>query len=269
LQNFIAKKPIEDSLKEKIQDLYFGSQIHVLRDYYRSLVGEENFKQSLSSVNRYHTYPGLFPIEFYFLKDASLLSALSRELNALVTFIESTFMINIGTITTKFAICKETGRPVFLGAGSCYFQFKTHEMQSRLGISSDITTETLLRKCGSRDFRELVQPTKQYTDNNCVLPDIVNKYSQKLLTTMLKDKCQGDFCTYKIIQSYEENLLVLNDAINLEKIPLGNKLPGNVMGKDLHYCIFYNLILKTRKQSREVINLLRKNNYIPSEVDTR
>lgn len=37
------------------------------------------------------------------------------------------------------------------------------------------------------------------------------------------------------------------------------------MGKDLQYCIYYNLILRTRRRARDVIDLLRRNNYVPSE----
>lgn len=57
----------------------------------------------------------------------------------------------------------------------------------------------------------------------------------------------------------------MNDAINTDDIPVNNKVPGNVMGKDLQYCIYYNLILRTRRRAGEVIDLIRRNNYVPSE----
>lgn len=63
-----------------------------------------------------------------------------------------------------------------------------------------------------------------------------------------------------------ENVLVLNDAINAENVPLSNKIPGNVMGKDLHYCIYYSLIIRTRKYARNIVELLKNNNYVPSDV---
>ena len=40
------------------------------------------------------------------------------------------------------------------------------------------------------------------------------------------------------------------------------------MGKDLHYSIYYSLILRSRRYMKSVIELLRGNNYVPSEVST-
>ena len=59
---------------------------------------------------------------------------------------------------------------------------------------------------------------------------------------------------------------MLNDAINSENVPLSNKIPGNVMGKDLHYCIYFSLIIRTRKYVRSIVELLKNNNYVPSDV---
>lgn len=35
------------------------------------------------------------------------------------------------------------------------------------------------------------------------LPDIVGKFSKKLLATMHQEKCEGDFCNFRVAQSYE------------------------------------------------------------------
>ena len=110
---------------EKIQELYFQSQLFSLREYYRNLSGEEEFKATLSSVTRKHTYPNLFDIDHFVLKDAALQTAITRDLTDFVSFIESNFYINIGTVRAKFVLSKHSAQPIFSGATDCYFQFKT------------------------------------------------------------------------------------------------------------------------------------------------
>lgn len=88
------------------------------------------------------------------------------------------------------------------------------DLQQRIArSSSEVSSSDILEKFGSGNFRVEMNPLKNkdpFSTGNMasksssrILPDILTKYSSKLLATMQKDRCQGDFCGFRVIQSYE------------------------------------------------------------------
>lgn len=145
---------------EKIQELYFQSQLFSLREYYRNLSGEEEFKATLSSVTRKHAYPSLFDIDHFVLKDASLQASITRDITDFVSFIESTFYINIGTVRAKFVLSKHSAQPIFSGATDCFFQFKTPDLQAKFGWSNEVQTDRLIERFTDPNFKQQMNPVK-------------------------------------------------------------------------------------------------------------
>lgn len=63
-----------------------------------------------------------------------------------------------------------------------------------------------------------------------------------------------------------EKALLLHSAINMDGVPAQNKTPGGLMGKDLHYCVLFNLILRARENDKHTIDTLKSFDYVPKVV---
>lgn len=59
---------------------------------------------------------------------------------------------------------------------------------------------------------------------------------------------------------------MLNSAINSDDMLVTNKMPGTLMGNDLHFCVLYNLILRARDHPNDTIQSLKDNDYEPIPV---
>lgn len=121
--NVLSKKRQEGSYYEMAVDTFYRSNLAGLKDYYNGLCPNEDIKKCLNSVHRRHILPKVVDTSLYPLKDANLQATLTHEITGLVNFIESNFLLNINRIAVKFSISKN-GRPVFIGAKHCFFNFK-------------------------------------------------------------------------------------------------------------------------------------------------
>ena len=54
------------------------------------------------------------------------------------------------------------------------------------------------------------------------------KFSNKLLETMIHEKCSGDFCEFVPLQSYRENYMLLKNNIDNKNVPFNHKLVDNI-----------------------------------------
>lgn len=59
---------------------------------------------------------------------------------------------------------------------------------------------------------------------------------------------------------------MLHSAINTDGVPDQNKIPGTVGGKELHFCVLFNLILRARESQQQTIDILKAYNYVPKAV---
>ena len=164
MNSILAKKKAEGPGAEKMQELYYQSQFYTLKENYRPLNSDDDFKEYLGAVQRKHTYPNLYDIELFALKDAVLQTAISKDISGLVSFIESTFYINIVMMRSKFVLSKEMGVPIFCGATECYFQFKSHELESIFSWGTEIKTDILIDRFNEHKFKSNHNPFKFVND---------------------------------------------------------------------------------------------------------
>jgi hypothetical protein len=123
LQSALSKKKNLTPDLEKILEHYCQTNLFGLRDHYNTILPGEDNTHYLSSITRRHIYGKLFEEELFPLKDGGLQGEISHVFTGLVTFIESTFLINIATVRVKFAISSHN-KPIFIGASDCFFTFK-------------------------------------------------------------------------------------------------------------------------------------------------
>lgn len=136
----MSRKKQASGENEALLDLFCQSNLFPLKDYYGSLTAEVDMSHTTNSVARRHVYSKLYDTDLFPLKDAGLQSRLSQEINGMITFIESTFLINIVTIRVKFTI-SSNNKPVFIGANDCFFTFKQES-----SVSVTLRRRKLLRR---------------------------------------------------------------------------------------------------------------------------
>lgn len=81
-------------------------------------------------------------------------------------------------------------------------------VENYFGGSSKIPTSTLQAGFSDAGLRHRVEEQPKTREQlvlkqSASMPDIVNKYSNILLSTMRQDKCQGDFCNFRVMPSLQ------------------------------------------------------------------
>lgn len=95
---------------------------------------------------------------------------------------------------------------------------------------------------------------------------ISNRYSKTLVNTFIAEKCKGTFCNFVLRHTYQDKFLLLNSNLNKKEIPLENHLAEDVEGPKLHFNIFFNLVIKAKRNAKIVVKLLKENKYVPNKV---
>lgn len=112
------------------------------------------------------------------------------------------------------------------------------------------------------EVNDIIRP---FTKKNKIMPSINTFYSKKLLSTLIIDKCSGDFCDFK---SFEDAINTPLNLINQNHLYASNRLPFKNNSNKLFHTIIYNLILSVKYTAVNYYNILLKNNFFPSKIES-
>ncbi|CAK58331.1 unnamed protein product (macronuclear) [Paramecium tetraurelia] len=191
--------------------------------------------------------------------DNQMNQTLSKIVKKIVDFLEKAYKVRVKKLVAKF-MQNDQQMIYFLGLKELLVDFQENapyeiqSMKNELKDNSSFENFLILIKMFTRlrDKKPMKIPQTIYEDDK--------EISQKLYKNLIVQRCVGDFCDYIMEEKNRGPLQIRKNIVTDYKKYFGNKkMNEEKFSVTLPHEISFQLILRTRECSQEVIEVLMKN----------
>ncbi|CAD8110719.1 unnamed protein product [Paramecium primaurelia] len=194
-----------------------------------------------------------------------------KETKKIAFYIEKVFKVKIRKFTPKF-IVDYREQIYFAGIKQISIQIHNgapYQKGLREEIASNGQFDNFMMAC--KQFRLDKNANNQFKKYPNQIVEEDKKLSKTLYKHLILERCQGDFCNYKLIEKNKGPLQLRKGLLETYKnVFKESKQTVSNMSTNLPYEISLQLIVRTRDDHKEVIELFKKykihlENYNPEE----
>ncbi|CAD8212532.1 unnamed protein product [Paramecium octaurelia] len=203
--------------------------------------------------------------------NSTLNQRFQEETKKIAFYLEKVFKVKIRKFTPKF-IVDQREQIYFAGIKQISIQIQSgapYQRGLRDEIASNGQFDNFMMAC--KQFRLDKNANNEFKKYPNQIVEEDKKLSKTLYKHLILERCQGDFCNYKLIEKNKGPLQLRKGLLETYKnVFKESKQTVSNMSTNLPYEISLQLIVRTRDDHKEVIELFKKykihlENYNPEE----